>query len=141
MDPLHNLLLGYLTPSPTLFSLVDLPQFPLVDIKPIPMDHHEQGPLGHVLGGAQNGQHRVDRGVDDYDRASNAGEVEAQLLTMRNYMNPTWQMPILAIVLPVHHITLNLKPGMLQALPQFHDCESKRPYTHLKDFEDACSIF
>ena len=30
---------------------------------------------------------------------------------------------------------------MLQALQQFYDCESERPYTHLKDFEDAYSIF
>ena len=56
---------------------------------------------------------------------------------MRNYMNPIWQ----TIVLPAHHTTLNLKPGMLQALSQFYGCESKRPYTHLKVFEDACFIF
>ena len=30
---------------------------------------------------------------------------------------------------------------MLQALPQFYGGESERAYTHLKDFEDACSIF
>lgn len=56
-------------------------------------------------------------------------------------MNLTRQTPISAIVLPAHHTTLNLKLGMLQGLPQFHGCESERPYTYLKDFEDACSIF
>ena len=55
-------------------------------------------------------------------------------------MNPTRQTPISAIVLFAHHTTLNHKPEMLQALPQFHSCESERPYTHLKDFKDACSI-
>ena len=50
VDPLRNLPLGYLTPSPTRFSPVDLPQFSLVDIEPIPMDQHEQDSLGHVLG-------------------------------------------------------------------------------------------
>ena len=89
VDPLCNLLLGYLTRSPTRSSPVDLPQFSLVDIEPIPIDQHEQHPLGHVLGGAHNGQHGVDRVVEDHERASNAGEVEAQMRTMRDYMNPT----------------------------------------------------
>ena len=60
---------------------------------------------------------------------------------MMDYMNLTRQTPISAIVLPTHHITLNLELGMLQDLPQFNGCEFKRPYTHLKDFENACSIF
>ena len=105
------------------------------------MDHYEQNPLGHVLGGAHNGQHRVDRREEDHERASNAGEVKAQLRTMTNYMNPTRPIPISAILLPAHHTILNLKPEMLQALLQFHGYESERPYTHLKEFEDACSIF
>ncbi|GFY88708.1 late embryogenesis abundant protein, group 2 [Actinidia rufa] len=105
------------------------------------MDHHEQDPRGHVLGGAQNGEHGFDREVEDRDHMSNAGEVEAQTRTMRDYMNPARQTPISAIVLPAHHTTLNLRSGMLQALPHFNGCESERPYTHLKDFEDACSIF
>ena len=139
VDPLRNLPLGYLTPSPTRSSSVDLSQFPLVDIRPIPMDQHDQ--VGHVLGGAQHVQDGVNRDVVDQERESNAGEVEAQIRTMRDYMNPTRQTPTSAIVLPAHHTTLNLKPGMLQALPQFHGYESERPYAHLKDFEDACSIF
>ncbi|GFZ14711.1 hypothetical protein Acr_24g0009010 [Actinidia rufa] len=105
------------------------------------MDHHEQDPRGHGLGGAQNGEHGFDREVEDRDHMSNAGEVEAQTRTMRDYMNPARQTPISAIVLPAHHTTLNLRSGMLQALPHFNGCESERPYTHLKDFEDACSIF
>ena len=62
---------------------------------------------------AQNGQHDGNREVDDQERASNAGEVDAQTRTMRDYMNPARQTPISAIVLPVHHTTLNLKSGML----------------------------
>ena len=50
VDPLHNLRLGYLTPSPTRCNPVDLSQFSLVDIEPISIDQHEQDPLGHVLG-------------------------------------------------------------------------------------------
>ena len=65
VDPLCNLPLGYLTPSPTHSSPVDFPQFLLFDIKPIPMDQHEQDPLGHDLGGALNGQHGVDKIVED----------------------------------------------------------------------------
>ena len=38
-------------------------------------DQHEL--LGHVLGGALNGKHGVDRRVEDQERASNAGQVEA----------------------------------------------------------------
>ena len=88
IDPLRNLSLGYLIPSPTRSSPIDLPRFPLVDIEPIPMDQHEQDPLGHVLGGAHNGQHGVNREVEDHERVSNAGEVEVQIPTMRDYM--TW---------------------------------------------------
>ena len=91
----------------------------------------------YVLGGAQNRQHGVDRVVEDHGRSSNVGEVETQMHTMRDYMNPTRQTPISAIALPTHHTTLNLKPRMLQALPQFHGCEFERPYTHLKDFLDV----
>ena len=49
-------------------------------------DQHEL--LGHVLGGVLNGQHGVDRRVEDQERASNAGKVEAQLRTMSDCMNP-----------------------------------------------------
>ena len=84
VESLHNLPLGYLTPSLTRSSLIDLPYFPVVNIEPIPMDQHE-----HVLGGAQNGQHGVNREVEDHERASNAGKVEAQTRIIRDYVNPT----------------------------------------------------
>ena len=45
VDPLRNLPLGYLTPSPTRSNSVDLSRFPLVDTEPIPIDQHEQDPL------------------------------------------------------------------------------------------------
>ena len=141
VNPLHNLPLGYLTPSPIKSSPIDLPRFSEINIEPISMDHHEQDPIKHGLGGAQNEQHGFDRVVEDHEHASNAGEVEAQTRTMRDYMNSARQTPISAIVLPAHHTTLNLKPGMLQALPQFNGYESERPYLPLKDFEDAFSIF
>ena len=156
VEPLCNLPIGYLTPSPTRSHLVNLAQFLLVDIRPIPMEQHKQDPprhvlagahngqhelLGHVLGRALNGQHGVDRRVEEQERFSNVGEVKAQIRTVRDYMNPIQKTPTSTIVLPAHHITLNLKPGILQALPQFHSYNSERPYTHLKDFEDACSIF
>ena len=141
VDPLRNLPLGYLTLSLTRSSLIDLPRFSLVDIEPIPMDHHKQNPLGYVLGEAQNGQHEVNKEIKEHERASNAGEVEAQMRIMRDYMNLTRQTPISAIVLSAYHTTLNLKLEMLQALLQFHGYESERPYMHLKIFEDACSIF
>ena len=119
-EPLRNLLIEYLTPSPIHSCPVDLPQFSLVDIQPTPMEQHEQDTPRHVPVNAHNGQHEL------------WGHV---------YMNPIRQTPISAIVLPAHHTTLNLKPGMLQALPQFHSYEVERPYMHLKNFEDACSIF
>ena len=105
------------------------------------IDQHEQDPLRHILGGAYNGQHGVNSRVENHERANNVGEVEDQIRTMRDYMNPIRKTPTSAIVFSTHHTTLNLKTKMLQALPQFHGCESESPYTHLKDFEDACSIF
>ena len=130
----------YLKPSPIQSSPIDLPRFPLVDIEPILMDQHEQDPLGHVLGGAHNAQQGINKEVEDHEKASNVGEVKAQMRTIKDYMNFTRQTPISATILFAHHTTLNLKPGMLQVLPQFHGCESERPYTYLKDFEDVCSI-
>ena len=72
-----------MTPSPIRSSPIDLTLFPLVDIEATPMDQHEQDPLGHVLGGAHNGQHGVDRREEDHERASNVMEVEAQMRIMR----------------------------------------------------------
>ena len=88
VDPLRNLPLGYLTPSPISSNPIDLCQFPLVDIESIPMDQHKQDPLGHVIGGAHHRQYVVDRVIKDHERTSNAREVEAQIRTMRDYMNP-----------------------------------------------------
>ena len=105
------------------------------------MDHHEQNPLGHILGGVQNRQYEVNREVEYYERTSNAVEIEAQTHTMRDYMNPTRKMPISTIVLPAHHTTLNLKPRMLQVLPQFHGYEFERPYTHLKNILRMHALF
>ena len=120
------------------------------------MEQHEQDPLGyvlvgahngqiellgHVLGGALNEQHGVDKREEDQQRSSNARKVEAQISTMRDYKNPIQQTPISTLVLLAHHTTFNLKPGILQALPQFYGYDSERPYAHLKYFEDACSIF
>ena len=59
---------------------------------------------------------------------------------MRDYINPQRQTLTSAIVLPTHQTTLNLKPGMLSTLPQFHGLDSEQPYTHIKDFKDACSL-
>ena len=78
--------------------------------------------------------------MKDQERTSNDGEVEAQIHIMRDYMNPIRQTLTSAILLPTHHTTLNLKLGMLQALPLFYGCESERLYTHLKDFEDMLYI-
>ena len=72
VDPLRNFPLRYLTPSSIRSSPIELPQFPMVNIEPILMDQHEQGLLGHVLGGAQNGQNGINREVEDHEMASNA---------------------------------------------------------------------
>ena len=51
----------------------------MVNIESIPMDHHEQDPLGYILSGVHNGQHSVNREGEDYERASNGEKVEAQM--------------------------------------------------------------
>ena len=66
--------------------------------------------------------------------ASNAGEVEAQILTMRGLHEPYMENTHLSN-------STSRAPGMLQVWPQFHDYDSERLYTHLKDFEDTYSIF
>ena len=73
------------------------------------MDQHEKDPLGHILGGVHNRQHEIDRVVENQERTNNAGEIEVQIRTMRDYMNPIRQTPTSTIVLPAHHTTLNLK--------------------------------
>ncbi|XP_057487288.1 uncharacterized protein LOC130773354 [Actinidia eriantha] len=133
VDPLRNLPPGSLTPSPTRRNPIDLPDFPLVvDLGPIPMENLNNLPgNGNNEGNGNNGQ----------ERESNVGEADVQLRTMREYMNPLRQTPTSAIVIPAHQATLNVKPGMLQALPQFHGLDSEQPYTHITDFEVACSLF
>ena len=115
VDPLRNLPPGSLTPSPTRRNPIDLPDFPLVvDLGPIPMENLNNLPR-HLPGNGNNGNNRGNRN-NEHERASNVGEADAQLRTMREYMNPLRQTPTSAIVIPAHQATLNLKPGMLQAL-------------------------
>ena len=59
--------------------------------------------MRYGLGKAQNGPHGFDRFIDDHERASNAGKVEAQTRIMKDYINLTRQKSISVIVLPVHH--------------------------------------
>ena len=131
IDPLRNLPPGSLTPLPPRRTPTNLPHFPLVvDLGPIPMAN-----LNDLPGPPPENENNGNEG------GSNIGEVEAQIRTMRDYMNPLRQIPTSAIVIPAHHATLNLKPGMLQAMPQFHGLDSEQPYTHISDFEVACSLF
>ena len=99
-DPLRNLSSGYLTQSPTRHTLVDLSRFPLiVDLGPIPMANINDG------------------NNENLERGSNQGEYAPQHRTMRDYMNLQRQTPTSVIVFPAHQATLNIKPGMISALP------------------------
>ena len=98
VDPLRNLPPGSLTPSPTRRNPIDLPDFPLVvDLGPIPMENLNNLPR-HLPG---NGNNRGNRN-NGHERASNVGEADAQLRTMKEYMNPLRQTPTSAIVIPAH---------------------------------------
>ena len=98
VDPLRNLPPGSLTPSPTRRNPIDLPDFPLVvDLGSISMEKLNNL-LGHLLGNGNNGEN----GNNGHERASNVGEADAQLRTMREYMNPLRQTPTSAIVIPSH---------------------------------------
>lgn len=139
VDPLRNLPPGYLTPSPTRRNPIELPNFPLVvDLGPIPMENLNNHPMENLN---NQPEHLPGNGNNGNEGGSNMGEADVQIRTMRDYMNPLRQTPTSAIVIPAHHATLNVKPGMLQALPQFHGLDSEQPYTHITDFEVACSLF
>ena len=139
VDPLRNLPPGYLTPSPTRRNPIELPNFPLVvDLGPIPMENLNNHPIENLN---NQPEHIPGNGNNGNEGGSNMGEADVQIRTMRDYMNPLRQTPTSAIVIPAHHATLNVKPGMLQALPQFHGLDSEQPYTHITDFEVACSLF
>ena len=80
-------------------------------------------------------------GGDNMEGGSIHGDMGApQFRTLREYMNPPRQAPSSCIVFPPHYATLNIRPGMMQMLPQFHGFESERTYAFIKEFEDACSL-
>ena len=72
-------------------------------------------------------------GGNEFDHGSNHGDMAApQYRTLRDYMNPPRQAPSSCIIIPPHYATLNIRPGMMQLLPQFHGMDSERPYAFIK---------
>ena len=65
---------------------------------------------------------------------------EAPPFRMKDYMNLPMQTPSSCTVFPPQYATLNIRPGMMQMLPQFHGMESERPYVFIQEFEDACTL-
>ncbi|GFZ06460.1 hypothetical protein Acr_18g0006300 [Actinidia rufa] len=107
------------------------PQNPNIMLNP-PMGEVPQNPPLNLANGL-GGDHMEGRSIH--------GDMGApQFRTFRDYMNPPRQVPSSCIVFPLHYATLNIRPGMMQMLPQFHGLESERPYAFIKEFEDACSL-
>ena len=42
------------------------------------------------------------------------------------------------MVFPPNVGIFEIKPGVIQLLPKFHDLDSKSPYLHLKEFDEVC---
>ena len=55
-------------------------------------------------------------------------------------MNPLRQTPRANIVLSPQYATLNIRPRMMQMLPQLHGVDLEMTYAFIKEFEDACSL-
>ncbi|GFY92938.1 hypothetical protein Acr_08g0013340 [Actinidia rufa] len=60
------------------------------------------------------------RGDNMESRSIHGGIGAPQFRTLRDYMNPPRQAPSSCIIFPPHYATLNIRPGMMQMLPQFH---------------------
>ncbi|GFY88457.1 hypothetical protein Acr_06g0003970 [Actinidia rufa] len=77
-----------------------------------PMGGVPQNPLPNLAHGL---------GGDNMEGGSIHGGIGGpQFRTLRDYMNPPRQAPSSCIVFPPHYATLNIQPGMMQMLPQFH---------------------
>ena len=142
-------------PSSGLLLVVNRDTLPMGDMNEegepqnlVPPNHAQQNPnivLNPQIGGLPqnppplNPAHGL--GGDNMEGESIHGDMRApQFRTLRDYMNPPRQAPSSCIVFPPHYATLNIRPGMMQMLPQFHGMESEKPYAFIKEFEDACSL-
>ncbi|XP_058211544.1 uncharacterized protein LOC131323714 [Rhododendron vialii] len=61
---------------------------------------------------------------------------------LRELFSPVATNPPSCIVLPMTNAThFELKPHIIQLLPQFHGIERGNPYMHVKDFLEICATF
>ena len=80
-------------------------------------------------------------GKDNMERGSVHAEVAPpQYRTLRDYMNPPRQASSSGLVFLPQYTMLNIRLRMMQILPQFHGVESEKPYSFIKEFEEACML-
>lgn len=61
--------------------------------------------------------------------------------TLNDYLHPSRTASPSCIVFPDNMPNYDFKPGMIQLLPIFHWMDSEDPYVHVREFEDAVSMF
>ncbi|XP_058216628.1 uncharacterized protein LOC131327478 [Rhododendron vialii] len=69
-------------------------------------------------------------------------EVAEDTKPLKELFSPVTTNPPSCIVLPTTNAThFELKPHIIQLLPQFHGIEREDPYMHVKDFLEICATF
>ena len=58
---------------------------------------------------------------------------------MRDHIHPLRVSAPSCIIPPVEDVVV--RPYLVPLLPTFHGMENENPYTHIRDFEEVCTIF
>lgn len=68
-------------------------------------------------------------------------EAEEETKTLWDLFSPITINPPSCIVLPATTAYFELKPHVIQLLPNFHGLNHEDPYMHIKDFLEICDTF
>jgi hypothetical protein len=78
---------------------------------------------------------------EDNQSLHNENNVNNQVRTLRDYMNPTRTSAPSCIVFPPDASHFNFKPDIIQILLSFHGLELENPYLHLREFKEVCNTY
>lgn len=66
---------------------------------------------------------------------------EVQPRTLQDYLHPARTATPSCIMYPPNMLNVDLKPDMIQLLPNFHEMENENLYMHIREFEEVMATF
>jgi hypothetical protein len=87
--------------------------------------------------------HHFQKNMAEEDNQSfhNENNVNNQVRTLRDHMNPTRTSAPSCIVFLPDASHFNFKPDIIQLLPFFHGLELENPYLYLRESKEVCNTY